>query len=138
MSANEIPSNKLSCKICVYAGESPISGVCEGCCGFNKFKIDYNKVCKWCYSPAAENDNVCESCRKNMRAMSTNFEDVFVDKFKAALKDAYLAGFMASGEGYNAEYPFGGDEYAVSKDSNWKEGEKFAVDSILGKLTRGD
>lgn len=92
MPINEIPSSKLSCKICVYAGESPISGACEGCRGFSKFKLDYSKVCKWCYNPAAENDNVCESCRKNMQAMATKFEDVFVDKFHVFSTTAGPAG----------------------------------------------
>lgn len=139
MPINEIPSSKLSCKICVYANESPISGTCEGCCGFSKFKLDYDKICKWCYSPVAENDNVCESCRKNMQAMATRFEDAFVDKFKAALENAYLAGFMASNEDYNATLPFGEDENEMLKCPAWKEGQTRTVNGLLfGKLIRGE
>lgn len=39
----EIPKDKISCKICKYRGESPISGTCEGCNYFSKFEIDYDK-----------------------------------------------------------------------------------------------
>lgn len=58
----EIPKDKISCKICKYHGESPISGTCEGCNYFSKFEIDYDKVCKWCYNPVAEGDNICALC----------------------------------------------------------------------------
>jgi RecJ-like exonuclease len=138
MPINEIPSSKLSCKICVYAGESPISGACEGCCGFGKFKLDHSKICKWCYNPAAENDNVCESCRKSMQAMAAKFEDVFVDKFKAALENAYLSGFMASDRDYNATLPFEKDENEILKCGDWKENQTRAVNSLFGKLIRGE
>lgn len=138
MPINEIPSSKLSCKICVYANESPISGACEGCRGFSKFKLDYDKICKWCYNPAAENDNVCESCRKNMQAMATKFEDVFVDKFKAALENAYLVGFMASNEDYNAQCPFGDDECDIANDAAWKEERDRVISTILKTLIKGD
>jgi hypothetical protein len=35
------------------------------------------------------------------------------------LKQAYLAGFMASGEGYNGEYPFQDNERNPEDDSAW-------------------
>jgi RecJ-like exonuclease len=66
----EIPKNKISCKICKYRGESPISGTCEGCNHFSKFEIDYDKVCKWCYNPAAPDDNICAEHRKSHAAHS--------------------------------------------------------------------
>ena len=60
----EIPKDKISCKICKYRGESPISGACEGCNYFSKFEIDYDKVCKWCYNPVAGGDNICKFHRE--------------------------------------------------------------------------
>lgn len=38
---------------------------------------------------------------------------------RAALEAAYLAGFNASGEGYNGEYPFGDNSRNPADDSNW-------------------
>jgi hypothetical protein len=66
----EIPKDKISCKICKYRGESPISGTCEGCNYFSKFEIDYDKVCKWCYNPVAPDDNICAEHRKSHAAHS--------------------------------------------------------------------
>jgi len=60
----EIPKENISCKICKYRGESPISGACEGCNYFSKFEIDYDKVCKWCYNPVAGGNNICEFHRE--------------------------------------------------------------------------
>lgn len=66
----EIPKDKISCKICKYRGESPISGACEGCNYFSKFEIDYDKVCKWCYNPVADGDNICAEHRESHRKHS--------------------------------------------------------------------
>lgn len=60
----EIPKDKISCKICKYHGESPISGTCEGCNYFSKLEIDYDKFCKWCWNQVAEGDNICEFHRE--------------------------------------------------------------------------
>lgn len=60
-----IPKDKISCKICKYRGESPISGAGEGCSNFAKFEIDYDNVCKWCYNPVAPGDNICAAHRKS-------------------------------------------------------------------------
>lgn len=61
---NEIPQDKISCKICKHLGESPIFGACEGCDNLAKFEIDYDKVCKWCYNQVAEGDNICKFHRE--------------------------------------------------------------------------
>jgi len=41
------------------------------------------------------------------------------EAMKLALEAAYLAGFKASGEGYNGEYPFGDRSEHPEQDKNW-------------------
>lgn len=38
------------------------------------------------------------------------------DALRDMLRDAFMAGFKASGEGYNGEYPFDGDEHAIIRE----------------------
>jgi hypothetical protein len=41
------------------------------------------------------------------------------ESLKLALESAYLAGFNASGEGYNGEYPFGDKNQNPEQDAVW-------------------
>jgi len=52
------------------------------------------------------------------------------DELKKRLEDAYLMGFRASAEGYNAEYPFNFDEL---EDEDWVKGR----DEEINKLSCG-
>lgn len=44
------------------------------------------------------------------------------------MRAAYLAGFHTSGEGYNAEYPFEGED--IEDDKRWCEGRDLALASL--------
>jgi len=129
---------KPSCNRCKYRNESPISGHCEGCNNHSKFEPALvTDLCKWCNNTAAPDDNVCESCRKNMKNMATNFDEVIAHKkqqleeLKALLNQAYSAGFNDSGEGYNAEYPFGGKGLDPQGDHQWISRRDKAINDIL-------
>ena len=43
------------------------------------------------------------------------------DKLEQMLESAYWAGFNESGEGYNAEYPFGDRNQNPIEDNVWKK-----------------
>lgn len=45
----------------------------------------------------------------------------FEQAVKAMLADAFLAGFMSTGEGWNGEYPFDFDEEDIKKDRHYQE-----------------
>ena len=47
-----------------------------------------------------------------------------------ALKAAYLAGFKASGEGYNGEYPFYDNDQNIEEDAAWCKGRDSAITAI--------
>lgn len=46
---------------------------------------------------------------------------------------AYLAGWNASGEGYNAEYPFGDNDKDPEADAKWVAARDAAIDAARGK-----
>ncbi len=56
----------------------------------------------------------------------------YVDK---ALKEAYLAGFLASGEGYNAEYPFQDYSQNPEEDKWWCKNRDNALDRLKLGMT---
>jgi hypothetical protein len=47
------------------------------------------------------------------------------------LNKAYLAGFNASGEGYNGEYPFQDKGLSQENDSNWIEKRNAVIDEFM-------
>lgn len=47
------------------------------------------------------------------------------------IKQAYLAGFNASGEGYNGEYPFRDNDHEPDADADWCAGRDQAINDIL-------
>ncbi len=47
------------------------------------------------------------------------------------MNQAYLAGFNASGEGYNAEYPFQDNEIKPEKDIAWKRNRDRDISLII-------
>jgi hypothetical protein len=47
-----------------------------------------------------------------------------------ALKAAYLAGFNASGEGYNGEYPFGDHVQDPEEDAAWRKNRDESITAI--------
>jgi hypothetical protein len=51
-----------------------------------------------------------------------------------ALKAAYLAGFNASGDGYNGEYPFSDRNKNPEHDADWAKARYDAIDSILQSI----
>lgn len=58
------------------------------------------------------------------------------DKLIELLDAAYLAGFMASGEGYNGEFPF--DELDLPIDNKaWIRDRQNCVDSLVEKIKGG-
>jgi hypothetical protein len=52
-----------------------------------------------------------------------------------ALKAAYLAGFNASGEGYNGEYPFGDHVQDPEEDAAWRKNRDESITAIKQALT---
>lgn len=46
-------------------------------------------------------------------------------------REAYLAGFDQSGEGYNAEYPFSDQKRDPEKDARWIENRETDLTAIL-------
>jgi hypothetical protein len=58
------------------------------------------------------------------------------------LKAIYLAGFSASAEGYNSEYPFGEFyERNPEQDEGWVRGRDYALEKLKpewNELTRGE
>ena len=51
-----------------------------------------------------------------------------------ALKAAYLAGFNASGEGYNGEYPFGDHVQDPEEDAAWRKNRDNELTAIKQAL----
>lgn len=49
------------------------------------------------------------------------------------LRAAYLAGFDASSEGYNAEWPFGDNRENPADDPHWCTKRDLALSDVLGK-----
>ena len=55
------------------------------------------------------------------------------EAMKLALEAAYLAGFNASGEGYNAEYPFGDHARNPEEDAVWIKDRDNALQEALAE-----
>lgn len=62
--------------------------------------------------------NDCNKARKELRTL---------------LRQAYLAGFNATGEGYNAEYPFEQHDENPEDNTDWCKDRNKAIKSIMGK-----
>lgn len=60
------------------------------------------------------------------------------EAMKLALEAAYLAGFNASGEGYNGEYPFGDKNQNPEHDSVWCKDRDNALEEALAKQEQGE
>jgi len=50
------------------------------------------------------------------------------------LNDAYLAGFMASGEGWNGEFPFDDQNKNPEDDENWLINRDKNIEKLTKKL----
>ena len=59
-----------------------------------------------------------------------------IEKMKQALEAAYLAGFNASGEGYNGEYPFGDKMQDPSENRVWKKDRDNYVSQAIAKAEK--
>ena len=55
------------------------------------------------------------------------------EALKLALEAAYLAGFNASGEGYNGEYPFGDKMQNPAEDRVWKKDRDNYIEEVLAQ-----
>ena len=55
------------------------------------------------------------------------------EAMKLALETAYLAGFNASGEGYNGEYPFGDRNQNPEEDTVWIKDRDNALREALAE-----
>jgi len=60
------------------------------------------------------------------------------EAMKLALEAAYLAGFNASGEGYNGEFPFGGKNQNPEHDSMWCKDRDNDLEEALAKQEQGE
>jgi hypothetical protein len=64
------------------------------------------------------------------------------EAMKLALEAAYLAGFNASGEGYNGEYPFQDHNAHPAQDEGWCQNRDAYIREVLAEQTapmiRGD
>ena len=54
-----------------------------------------------------------------------------ISEIQVLLNDAYLSGFKASSEGYNAEYPFKDIGFSPDDDADWCINRGEAVTEIL-------
>jgi len=62
------------------------------------------------------------------------------EALKLALNAAYLAGFSASGEGYNGEYPFGDRNQNPEHNPAWckyRDNQLIAIKQALAALVQG-
>ena len=59
--------------------------------------------------------------------------DKKTEALKLALEAAYLAGFNASGEGYNGEYPFQDPDAHPEQDEHWRKGRDYYVREALAE-----
>ena len=59
------------------------------------------------------------------------------EQFEAALREAWFHGFVASGEGFNGEYPFDGDVDAAKVDSANEHGARDYVRAALQAIDKG-
>ena len=57
---------------------------------------------------------------------------------KLALDAAYLAGFNASGEGYNGEYPFSDKAYKPQDDADWVQNRDAVLREALAQERSSD
>lgn len=57
---------------------------------------------------------MCDGCADKLRKVIKSSNDL-----KNLLQQAYLAGFNASGEGYNGEYPFRDKDQRPDDDADW-------------------
>jgi hypothetical protein len=59
------------------------------------------------------------------------------EKLIELIEKAYRLGFSASGEGYNAEYPFSDKGVKLEEDPEWVNGRKIDLEEIyqtIGEL----
>ncbi len=59
-----------------------------------------------------------------------------IEAMKQALEAAYLAGFNASGEGYNGEYPFGDKMQDPAENRVWKKDRDNYVSQAIADLEK--
>ncbi len=52
-------------------------------------------------------------------------------RFKTFMRESYLQGFNASGEGYNGEYPFQDKNREPEADADWCANRDQAINKIL-------
>lgn len=57
---------------------------------------------------------------------------------KEVFEAAYLLGFKASGEGYNGEYPFDFDDFAITNCNAYKLEVDMAYQEYIEKLTEAN
>lgn len=65
---SEIPKDKINCDVCIHRqkdedgiihGTDIGDSCCHSCEDKSEFEIDFDAICKWCYSPVAPGDNIC-------------------------------------------------------------------------------
>lgn len=70
----------------------------------------------------------CDKCADELRKVIKSSTDL-----KALLRQAYLAGFNATGDGYNAEYPYEQKGRDPEDDTDWCEDRDNAIKTIMGE-----
>lgn len=118
----------------------------------NKAREELNLTSRCCGSchdePDFEGDNLCpietngkyyEVCcdlwdefyARERLTTQVNIEQQPADKLKQLLEKAYLAGFNASGEGYNGEYPFRDKGQWPDDNADWCQERDESLKELL-------
>jgi hypothetical protein len=58
------------------------------------------------------------------------------DTLKAMLESAYAMGFAASGEGWNADYPFDGRGNDYEDDEHWCASRDRHIDALIAEIMK--
>ena len=82
----------------------------------------------WEYEYGQRNLHIIVEQHERIMELTRKLESSQADEL---LKQAYAAGFAASGEGYNNEYPFSDGEKQPDKDPDWCKRRDENIKAIL-------
>lgn len=84
------------------------------------------KVCCNLWEEFAERQQIA-------KRIDTEYASNLRSDLRTLLRQVYLAGFNATGEGYNAEYPFEQKDLDPEDDTDWCEKRDNTIKSIMGE-----
>ena len=113
----------------------------RGCCTSCHEDFDHGYITNFCTITAkGKSYEVCcdlwdEFAERQQvaRRTDTEYASNLRNDLKILLQQAYLAGFNATGDGYNAEYPYDQKGQDPEDDTDWCEKRNEAIKSIMGE-----